>query len=541
MRSVLLKSDIMTSQVPAALNSDPWLIATEAQRQTAELRYQLIGPGVQLIQSGASVNNVAALLAERLRDADSAVQKQLLARLGEVPSISTLKRWLSGYRREGKVGLLSNHTGRVRKDYGWELRATALYNLPSKPSYAAVALKLRKEGFDTATDSRVTRYLKSLPATLGENSPARVGKHLHKLRHQKYQPRTLEQIKVGDIYAGDGHTSDCYVAHPNTGGLFRPELTAFIDIRSRYVPGWYLSESESALSTVFALSHAMRTHDHLPLFLYLDRGAGYRAKMLNDQATGFYARFEMDVIGALPGNPHGKGWIERWFRTVRDHHDKFFAGGQFYCGNDMAAEVNRRLSVEVRSGKRHLPSLAEYMASLANFIHEYNHTPMDVLDGRTPAQVWASLERNPVVLSAEAIVRPREKRTVRRQMVELHKRQYYAAELALYDGKSLTVEYDLHDDRTVWLYDAKDRFVCQAGIVRTVGVVPQSRLEEQREKRKQGQVKRLERKIDEARARAVDSITVEDQLAQLPDLNTQPIIDLDRPGKGIVIDLLDND
>ena len=160
MRSVLLKSDIMTSQVPAALNSDPWLIATEAQRQTAELRFQLIGPGVQLIQSGASVNNVAALLAERLRDTDSAVQKQLLARLGEVPSVSTLKRWLSGYRREGKVGLLSNHTGRVRKDYGWELRATALYNLPSKPTYAAVALKLRKEGLDNATDSRVTRYLK---------------------------------------------------------------------------------------------------------------------------------------------------------------------------------------------------------------------------------------------------------------------------------------------------------------------------------------------------------------------------------------------
>lgn len=91
------------------------------------------------------------------------------------------------------------------------------------------------------------------------------------------------------------------------------------------------------------------------------------------------------------------------------------------------------------------------------------------------------------------------------------------------------------------MYDAKDRFVCQAAIVRTIGVVPQSRLEEQREKRLQGQIKRLERKTDEARARAQDSITVEEQLAQLPDLNPQPIIDLDRPGKGIVIDLLDND
>ncbi|MCG5260400.1 transposase [Cupriavidus gilardii] len=541
MSSVLaLKSDIMTSQLPAALNSDPWLTATEAQRQTAELRYQLIGPGLQLIQAGASVNNVASLLAERLRDTDSAVQQQLLARLGDVPSVRTLKRWLSAFQREGKAGLLSRHTGRVRQDYGWELRAMALYNLPSKPTYAAVALKLRKEGFDSATESRVKTYLKSLPATVGPNSPARVGRHLHKLRHQKYQPRTLEQIKVGDIYAGDGHTCDCYVAHPNTGGVFRPELTAFIDIRSRYVPGWYLSEAESALSTVFALSHAMQTHDHLPLFLYLDRGAGYRSKLLNDEATGFYSRFEMDVIGALPGNPHGKGWIERWFRTVRDHHDKFFAGGQVYCGNDMAEEVNRRLSSDVKAGKRKLPSLADYAASLSQFIHEYNHTPMDVLDGRTPAQVWASLERNPVVLSAEAIVRPREKRTVRRQMVELHKRQYYANELALYDGKQLTVEYDLHNDAAVWLYDAKDRFVCQAGLVRTVGVVPQSRLEEQRDKRLQGQIKRLQKKADEARARRQDAITISDQLEQLPDLST-PLTARVPVKTGIVIDLLNND
>jgi len=543
MRSVLaLKSDIMTSQVPAALNSDPWLVATEAQRQTAELRFQLIGPGIKLVQAGSSVNNVAALLAERLQATDSAVQRQMLAQLGDdVPSHSTLKRWLAAFQREGKAGLLPKHTGRVRQDYGWELRATALYNLPSKPSYSAVSLKLRKEGFDTASESRVKAYLKSLPATHGEKSPARVGRHLHKLRHQKYQPRTLEQIKVGDIYAGDGHACDCYTAHPNTGGLFRPELTAFIDIRSRYVPGWYLSESESALSTVFALSHAMQVHDHIPLFLYLDRGAGYRAKMLNDEATGFYGRFEMDVIGALPGNPHGKGWIERWFRTVRDHHDKFFAGGQVYCGNDMAEEVNRRLSTDVKSGKRQVPSLAEYAASLSQFVHEYNHTPMDVLDGRTPAQVWASLEKNPVVLEAEAIVRPREKRTVRRQMVELHKRQYFANELALYDGKQLTVEYDLHNDGTVWLFDAKDRFVCQAGLVRTVGVVPQSRLDEQREKRVKGQIKRLERKADEARARAQDSITVDQQLEQLPDLSAPRTPVRLAKKTGVVIDILNPD
>ncbi|MFI5447732.1 hypothetical protein [Polaromonas sp. UC242_47] len=101
------------------------------------------------------------------------------------------------------------------------------------------------------------------------------------------------------------------------------------------------------MSTLFALSQALRMHDHVPAWVYVDRGAGYRSKMLSDEVTGFYSRFDIGMISALPGNPHGKGWIERWFRTCRDKHDKFFAGGQVYCGDDMAPETNRRLSADL--------------------------------------------------------------------------------------------------------------------------------------------------------------------------------------------------
>ena len=127
-----------------------------------------------------------------------------------------------------------------------------------------MASKLRQEGHATATDSRVERYLKALPATLGKYSPARVGPHLHKLTRRTYQRRSLDEVLVGEIYAGDGHTVDCYVAHPNTGKPYRPELTVFIDIKSSYVVGWYMSEAESAHSTLFALSHAMRSHNYVP-------------------------------------------------------------------------------------------------------------------------------------------------------------------------------------------------------------------------------------------------------------------------------------
>jgi len=543
-RALALKPTLV-HQVPAMLNkSDPWQTASANARQLAQYRFDLIRAGAAMMAGGASANHVAALLHTRCKaNALDAAQASALVALKEIPSVPTLKRWLSAYKREGKVGLLPKFTGRVRQEYGWEMRAVALYNIPSKPSMSAVALQLRKEGFDTASEKRVSSFLRALPATVGENSPDRVGRHLHRLRRQRYQPRDPSSLQVGEVYAGDGHTIDCYVAHPNTGRPYRPELTAFIDVRSRYITGWYLSDAESAVSTLFALSHALRGNDHVPAWLYLDRGAGWRARMLNDEATGFYQRFSIEVIGALPGNPHGKGWIERWFRTVRDHHDKFFAGGMVYCGNDMAQEINRRLTTDIDAGKRKLPTLENYHASLARYIDEYNNTPLeDALDGKTPAQVWQGLQRVPVSLPAEAVVRPRERRAVRRQMVELHKRMYFHDALSLYDGKRVVVEYDLHDDRTVWVFDDRDRFICAPQLVSTIGVLPTSRLEEQRDKRLAGQVKRLQRAADEAVARRQDAITINDQLTSLEqsDLVT-PQLAPKRKGAGIVIDLLDNE
>jgi putative transposase len=226
------------SLLPATLHSDPWSAASAQHRQTAQWRHQLIAPAIALAEQGASINHAVQLLAKKIEvGALNPVQKQLIARLNDSISIATLKRWMAAYQAQGKAGLLPKHEGRVRKDYGWEAKASALFNLPSKPGYSGVALKLRKEGFESATDSRVKRYLKSLPATFGENSPQRVGKHLHKLQRQIWQPRDRASLLVGEVYAGDGHTCDCYVAHPNTGRLYRPEMTAFIDIRSAYITG----------------------------------------------------------------------------------------------------------------------------------------------------------------------------------------------------------------------------------------------------------------------------------------------------------------
>lgn len=524
----LVKDTCDMASLPLALNHDVWTSATAKQRAVATSIRQIVA-GAADQRVGVGADKIADEIHAQLDAAVAGVpgySSLLLCAVraglvvdGRVKSKVTIKRLVLSYRNGGVNALLPKHKGRVRSDRGWEVRAVELYNQPSKPGFAGVAKRLAFEGFAEATESRVKRYLQSLPATLGEHSPARVGKHLHKLKRQHFQRRHTDDLLVGEIYAGDGRTADVYVAHPNTGKPFRPELTVFIDIKSRYIVGWYMTESESGISTLFSLSHAMVKHDHVPAWVYIDRGAGYRAKMLSDESTGFYARFDIAVVGALPGNPHGKGWIERFFRTVRDDLDKFFANGQVYCGDDMAPETNRRLSAELAQGKRTLPSYDAYQAEFRAWLETYHRTPMDVLGGRTPGQVWAGLTPVSVGLDASILVRPHERRTVQRQTVRIHNRHYYHEALALYDAKEVDVEYDLHEDGKCWIFDLKGRLVCEAKLVKTIGVLPTSRIEEQRDKRLAGQTKRLERKLDEAAARRQDAITADDMLQGIEGLD----------------------
>jgi putative transposase len=136
----------------------------------------------------------------------------------------------------------------------------------------------------------------------------------------------------------------------------------------------------------------------------------------------------------------------------------------------------------------------------------------------------------------DAIARPREECTVARQTVRLHNRFYYAEALALYDAQKVDVEYDLHDDHKVMLFDKKGRFIVEAKLVSKIGVLPTSRLEEGRDRRLAGQLKRLQRKVDEATQRRDDPVEATDQFAAIEALQPTQALPMP-PTRGDVIDI----
>lgn len=464
--------------VAEPLGQLPEFAVAEAERCLAIIR-----PALVRVQQSVSVRAAAAWLA---------VQGQ------DMPSAPTLERWIHQYLREGIAGLAPKYKGRQRADYGWEAEAQKLYAKPTKPAYSTVALWLRQRGHDSAKDHLVRRYLKSLPSNLAETSPARLGAHYYGQNIRPYVIRDLSALPVGMVYEGDGHCCDVYVAEPSTGNPYRPELTVWLDVRSHYVVGWWLSDRESANTTLFSLSCALLKHDHTPGFVHADPGPGFVAKTIIDEQSGFLARFSIKPITALPGNAKGKGLVEGFFRWFEERCGKQFAT---FC-QGRSDDALSRLRQRIAKGEIELPTLQQYADAVRDYFDFYNRNPQAGLGKQSPAQLWATLVKVPLETAAAAIIRPREPRTVRRWGVALHGRIYRAGDLARYEGRKVLVEYDLHNDMRVWIKDEKGRFVAEAALVEKRAWLSDSRIEDQEQKRLEGQRQRKLNDIAEMEARA---------------------------------------
>lgn len=501
--------------VPAPAEADEWGRLPAQRRCVAERRRRLLQPVLDMVAGGAAARAAVEQLSLSLRTGRAEPELMGLARelgRGGVVDRSTLHRWLRAWQRDGLMGLVPAWRGRERGRYGWEARAIHLWQRPTKPAMSTVAHWLREEGHESATDDRVRRYLRALPADLGEHSPRRMGAHHYRQNLRPYVVRDNSVLPVGFIYEGDGHTCDVYVAHPATGNPWRPEFTAWLDVRSHYCVGWYLSRAESAVSTLYGLSHALVTHDHVPAAIHVDPGSGFRNRMISGEGSGFCERMGIEFMAALPGNAKGKGLVERFFGIFEERCGKRF---ETWCGHARSDEVLRRLTDRVRRGELTLPTLEQYRDAIAAWIWTYNHTPQDSLGGKSPAEVWAGLEAVALEMAAAAVVRPQERRKVVRWRVSLHNRVYEAQELAQYNGREVLVEYDLHDDREVTVRALDGRLVCVAQQVDAKPWLPSDRIEELHRKRLRGQIRRKERAIEEDKARAGMAITHEHVLQDL--------------------------
>lgn len=442
-------------------------------------------------------------------------------------SCRTVYRWISA-RGEGN-GALAPRPMERNGVPSWAQAFLSLFQRPQKPALSEALALLPQV----------------LPAEISSPSYWAVRRFLHRvnvvdLHRGRLGPREIRKIRIfvrrdfsqflpGDIYEADGHTFDAEVAHPFHGRPFRPECELALDVVTRKAVGWSAGLAESTWTVIDALRHACETNC-VPAIYYVDRGSGRNNHLLNDLSTGFIARLGITKTHSIPYNSQARGAVERAHQTIFIGVAKTLST---YIGKPMDPEAKKkvftatRLAIARRVSSPLLPSWDEFVKAVDAAIAAYNARPHRALpkirDPHTgtmrhmsPDERWAQFVAEgfePVRITPEEsndLFRPYEVRTCQRGEVSLNKNRFFHKALEGYHGQRVRVGFDIHDASRVWVRDLDGRLICVAGFeANSRAVYPVPFVEQKREERAVGRLRRLELQADEVRAELSGSSVVD--------------------------------
>jgi putative transposase len=209
---------------------------------------------------------------------------------------------------------------------------------------------------------------------------------------------------------------------PTVGGR-KAILFAFLDDHSRAVMGHRWAHAEDTVRLEAALRAALAARG-VPASLYVDNGSAF----VDAQLLRACASLGIRLVHSKPGQPAGRGKIERWFRTVRE---------QFL--------------VEIGTGSgREITDLAELNTLFTAWVETSYHRREHSETGHAPLQRW--LAAGPPTLPTPAQLREAflwsEHRTVTRTAtVSLHGNSY-EVDAALV-GRRVELVFDPFDLTTI--------------------------------------------------------------------------------------------
>ncbi|EKQ3863091.1 transposase, partial [Escherichia coli] len=362
--------------------------------------------------------------------------------------------------------------------------------------------------------------------------------------------RDWTSLPVNAVWVGDGHCMKMTAFNPLTGNIFRPEVTLVMDAGQRFVVGWSLSLSENVIAVADALRYGMARHG-IPLIYYSDNGGGEKNRVLDADITGILPRLGVEHHTGIPGNPQGRGVIERANKGIPKDVALSF---QTYCARDADKETvmmqqrimqsaikathkGKELTKRQVKARDEIPTFEQLLAAIELEVRRYNNRPHSSLprkeDGEyySPAAYRRKLikEQNVEIdfLSPEELhemFRPEVTRKTFRGEIQLFNNIYYSYELAAEHGNEVRVSYDIHDANSVIVRRADGSYICDAiWNGNKVDAFAKPVIEQKLEKRVRGRIARATQKIEEAKRELTPAIT------QKPDFNFG--FGLERPEK----------
>jgi putative transposase len=412
---------------------DSFSTLSEAQRHLALERFGLLRP---FLEEGVALTEISRTLSISLR---------------------TLERWVACYRQQGLAGLVRKR----RSDQGNRHLSEAMQKLVE-------GLALQKP---PASLRNIHRQACSLAEQQGETPPGywqvrdlvrHLSPALKTLAHEgtkAYQQRfdlivRWEADAPNALWQADHTLLDIYVVREGQEPA-RPWLTTIIDDYSRAIAGYFLSfDAPSSLNTSLALRQAIwRKEDPrwhicgIPQILYTDNGSDFTSHHL--QQVG--ADLKIRLIYSQPGQPRGRGCVERLFQTCNQMLLCTLPG---YTQEGKVVVGQPSLTLTQLDGHFREFVLNTYHRN----VHSETKMPPQArweAGGFLP-QMPESLEQLDLLLLTVA-----KSRKVHPDGIRFQGMRYMDINLAAYVGEEVTLRYDPRDMAVVRVFH-EERFLCRA-------------------------------------------------------------------------------
>lgn len=403
--------------------------------------------------------------------AENAAERLLLLAPGKreemkVEEISWLADFLAEYRQSNGRPMTEAYEDFVKE---WNRRhAEEPYMLQIIPSYDAIR-----------------RVMKKLPEVVKQKGRV-TGSEYKQI--EGFTRRDWDAMPVNYVWIGDGHGMKLKCAHPIHGRPFSPEVTFVIDGATRFIVGWSLDLAENVFAVAGAIQHGIRNHGK-PFMYYSDNGSGETADVMDKEVVGILPRLGVSHPTGIPGNPQGRGIIERLNRTLpmriaRKYRTYFGKGADRETlrktNRDLRSAFNalqkgKTLNAVQRAAMRDLPSWAELIEAIRDGVEWYNNRPHSELPMKANGKHYSPAEYRKKRLAEEDtkiewlsevelrdMFRPMVEKPVRRCEIHWLNNIYYAPELRDEHGRKVLISYDIHNAEKIIVRRLDGSFICEA-------------------------------------------------------------------------------
>jgi putative transposase len=242
-----------------------------------------------------------------------ATLRELAARHYDIPgsrnsrlSEKTIEGWFYAWRRGGIEALIpKRRSDRGQSKLAPEVQEAILAAKRENPRRSIRGIRRLLEARGTTAKGELSRS--AIHRLLKAHGLSRIdGSASEPQEHRAYVAECAGDIWYGDVMHGP--------QVPMGGRMRKAYLVSLMDDASRLIAHSAFCPGETALDIEAVLKQAVLKRG-LPVKLVLDNGPAYRAKTLQ----GICARLGIHLVYCRPYAPEGKGKLERWHRTFRNH------------------------------------------------------------------------------------------------------------------------------------------------------------------------------------------------------------------------------